>query len=329
MTLTWAEAAGDHLYIGSETGDLWRWDLAAGTSIHAAQLGGFVIRVRRVGDEIWVALRDGRLVQLDAALAPIAEHRAHDEALYGFEVHRSGERLLTGGGDGWARVWDRRGEKLYEVGSGEAKHQVRAVAFLGDDGIILGERSGFMEAYVKDGADKIAAGDVFGHGGVSAIAVSPDDRRAYFGCSRGAIRVVDVSGESWKNLDLFRSPPKPIATNAFAWSPDGRTLAAGCSDDAPLLFDTGADRGYPMTCDQVFWTRSPKPAWTKKFIVSGVCYDEAGWLYAAVMDGTVRIYGPPNDVSVMRRGVIARDGDSLRFEKARFGPSSWAELREL
>lgn len=309
MSITWAEADDGGLTTGDAIGQVWRWSFGDGGHQRIAQLSSRVVAIRRVGDRIFVGVQDGRLVRVALDGRESQTVQAHQGALNAIAVHVPSRRLLTGGADGFARVWDEDLAPVFAAGGGETG-AVRCVDFVDEDVVVFGERSGFFEVWADRGERRLAGGYMFKHGSVSAVSVALDGSSIRFGCGRGATKTLDTG--SWVSRDARWEPPRSIAVNAFAWSVDGRFRAMACSDDAVRLERTGDP--LERTVGLPFWSRRPKPAWEPSFIVTGVSFAPDGRLFASVFDGTVRVLDPE---SRRRLGI-------LRYEKRRFRADRWS-----
>ncbi|HUG89766.1 MAG TPA: protein kinase, partial [Planctomycetaceae bacterium] len=167
----------------------------------------------------------------------------HDGPVIDVAFSPDGRTVLTGSGDGTARLWDAatgapRGEPL--------RHQnnVVALAFSPDGETVL---TGSLDqtARLWDAARGAPLGEMLRHKGfVLAVAFSPDGATVLTGSS-------DRSGRLW---DAVTGAPrgKPLrherSVGTVAFSPDGRAVLTGSADGTARLWDgaTGAPRGEPL-----------------------------------------------------------------------------------
>jgi WD40 repeat protein/serine/threonine protein kinase len=137
-------------------------------------------------------------------------------------------QLASGGSDNTVRVWDAAsGDQLYVCAHAG---WISALAWSPDGKTIA---SGGQDSTVRlwEAATGRELNKLEGHKtGVHALAWSPDSKRFMSGSYDQTLRIWD--GESGKELQLLErdSNDQPLGENrAAAWSPDGKTIAAGGS----------------------------------------------------------------------------------------------------
>jgi WD40 repeat protein/serine/threonine protein kinase len=169
-----------------------------------------------------------------------------------------GNRLVTAGEDGTARVWDARTGRGAGVRPMTADGPIQAVTFSPDGKRIL--TGDFMgKAQLWDAESGAPAGPPMVHRGpVRAVAFGPDGRIVATGSmlverEPGAevARVKMGEARLWlADTGWHLGPPlaHPQPVWSVALSPDGRLLMTGCEDGAARLFltATGAPVGRPI-----------------------------------------------------------------------------------
>ena len=159
---------------------------------------------------------------------------SHGDRVSAVVFSPDGARLVTGSGDGTARVWDlASGEQLAGLSHGG---RVSAVAFSPDGARLVtgsgGEGEGGGTARVWDLASGEQLAGLSPGGRVMAVAFSPDGARLATGSGDRTARVWDLaSGEQLAGL----SPRGRVM--AVAFSPDGARLATGSGDGTARVWD--------------------------------------------------------------------------------------------
>jgi len=327
--MTWVEAhpTEDLLAIGTEDGEVMLW--GRGGVRQRLSHESFVVNVRWSpdGQRLVVAEQCGRLSLYDAGGGRRATIETGHETLYGTAFHGSGAWFVSGGVVGKARVWHVKDSfvEAYCIPAAKAP-AVRAVGFAGDT-LLLGFEDGYFEAWVDQGQDWVAGGEVFGSGPLASMAMHPQRDVVVFGGGRGSMAAVSTA--RWETVEIWRGePPRPIAVNQIAFAPDGEHFVAACSDAAARLFrwceSVGSMLGTP------FHHRSPQPEWAPSMIVSSACFDRARpRVYTAHFDGTVQVW----DVSTWPRRVLTLRLDGASWElqtedgrRERGSTTLWEEL---
>lgn len=99
-----------------------------------------------------------------------------------------------------------------------------------------GARSGFVVLRMPDG-DVVLERDGFDAYWTRAVALGPNGRRVATGDEKGQIRLWDVA----RNEQVGGRQIYGAVVQSIAFSPDGRLVAVGLSDDRLLVFRVGAD----------------------------------------------------------------------------------------
>jgi WD40 repeat protein len=284
-------------------GMLHQWDSASGVRVRSVPV--------HASNCVPAATADGRVVtaSFDQTLAvwDVAAWRGrltgHRSQVTAVAVSPDGRRYASAGG-----VWDPAGSgryaggelKVWDAATGAVLHDpvrdgsgVTSVAF-SPDGRLLASGSGTWDAAQQkytggavslwDAATGRPVGRLSGHGSsVLCLAFSPDGARLASGGFDGTTVVWDVAArkpELTLPADGVNVPapapgpdgrPRPTDVRAVAFSPDGRTLAAGGRDVNIRLWDLQA--------------RTARE-WPLDGIVSGFAYSPDGARLAVVVYGT-------------------------------------------
>ena len=169
---------------------------------------------------------------------------------------RDGTRIVSGGADGWIRIWDAgRGRELRAWTAHPGG--VRSVAWSPDGGRIASGGAD-MSLRVWDAADGRQLSARHAHTApANCVAWSPDATRiATGGDGDGTVKIWDAEpggppGARPGSRAAARIGESPVRTwripsnNAYgvAWSPDGRRLATSHNDDVVRIWE--ADRDAP------------------------------------------------------------------------------------
>ncbi len=151
-------------------------------------------------------------------------------------------RLVTGGEDGYVRVWQLSPLKL-KWARREHTEAVYSVAFSRD-----GERvaSGGYDGRVlfwdaEHGEPRRTGGHAIEEAGrVTSVAFSPDDRLLAIGTLRDKVWLLDIDKGEARVLGQHQS-----SVESVAFSPDGKLLASCGLDKAVCVWDVGSTSGEP------------------------------------------------------------------------------------
>jgi hypothetical protein len=188
---------------------------------------------------------DGSLRILDVQTgAEVRRVAAHAGRVHAIAASADRARLLSGGEDGFVRVWDVRGGKMLEV---EEAGPVHAVAFAADGKtFVSGDAAGNVR--LRDAATGREVWKTSLAGGpVRSVAVSPDGLHVAAGGVRAWLGWADDGSDYFTSTDH-----RDVSAVGFA--PDGATFAvAATNGPMPVLWETGS--GLPRTTFQIFAQR--------------------------------------------------------------------------
>lgn len=225
---------GQHVVTAGEDGRVLVVEIATG-DIVAQILDDSAINAMRVvpgGQRVAYGTADGRVVL--ASLFPSEVLRtfvSHAAAVLSIDVSPTGGRIMSGGADNRAIIWDAQTGLIQR----DLAHPgaVSAVAFSPTDldRAATGTRNGVLRFWDIEGGDLAAT--LTGHvGAINAAAFSPS---GLLFASAGADNTVRI----WSDLGQFiRSiPAHDDDVLALAFSPDGTRLATGGLDRVAIVWD--------------------------------------------------------------------------------------------
>jgi WD40 repeat protein len=281
---------GSALVTASRDGLLRVWDGAA---------GGF-----RVDD---AGASRGRPAQSPRA----RELAGHGDRIRNVDVSADGGLIASAGGDGTARIWDRRtGENLLTL-AGHTSY-VEAARFSPDGrNVVTASRDGTVKFW-----------NIEGHfNTVTSIAFGPNDP----GGADGRILATGSSDRTARIWDLVDGQPRLRHTlrghtdqvHRLAFDPSGTRLATAGLDNQLRLWDVASGRQIPL------------PAVPKEHVhkdqLRGVAFSRDGRLLASAgADGYARLYALEGDV--VRPVSVVHGGPTVQVSGVAFHPQrdQWA-----
>jgi WD40 repeat protein len=115
---------------------------------------------------------------------------------------------------------------------------VETLAFTGDDALVSGAEDGLRRWHISDWNAPVSRAE--GTEAVASLAVSPDSKLVAVGTLKGPVRVL----EAGSGRQLLELSGVTGSVRALAFSPDGKTLAAGGDPDIHLWsIPSGKDLG--------------------------------------------------------------------------------------
>jgi WD40 repeat protein/serine/threonine protein kinase len=149
-----------------------------------------------------------------------------------------GQRLVTGGKDGTARVWDAdTGQEPFCLRG--HRSQITAVAYAPDgQWLVTGSTDGTARLWDAASGRELRRLQRQNSGSVRAVAVTPDGKRVATGCDDGMARIWDAA--SGQELLTFTGHLGPVL--AVAATPDGRRLVTGSGDKTARVWDADSGR---------------------------------------------------------------------------------------
>jgi WD40 repeat protein len=152
-----------------------------------------------------------------------------EDAIMAVAFSPDSKHILTGSGDGTARLWDLEG-KMIKIFIGHSGY-VNSVAFSPNGQSIL-TGSSDRSARLWDVNGKVIM-DYKGHGmAVNSVAFSPDGKEILTGSKDRTARLWDLNGNV---LQEFKGHSSAIM--AVAFSPDGQHILTGSSDSTARLWN--------------------------------------------------------------------------------------------
>jgi WD40 repeat protein/serine/threonine protein kinase/class 3 adenylate cyclase len=216
---------GQHLVTGSHDGTAKLWSTVAD---QRASFG--MTHYRQVFSVPTI------LAATDAGPVPL---RGHTGQICAVGFSPNGQRLVTGGYDGTARLWDAAdGREVGRLGSGSGP--INAVAFSPNRGrVATGHSDG--TARVWDGTSRKELLRLVGHEadislagrGLLALAFSPNGQRIVTGSGDGTARIWDAA--SGTNLLTLRGHTAAVLSVSI--SSDGQRIVTGSQDKTAMVWD--------------------------------------------------------------------------------------------
>lgn len=218
--------------------------------VHEA--GDFVVDVRPMplSRRVACGLGSGRLVALSASDGQtVWGVDAHQQGLVSMDVSATGDRIVTGGQDRIARLFDAEGRSMAELPG--TKGWIESVALQPAGGLVACASGNRVRIWGEGGQPVLETEP--SESTVTGVAWSPDGRSLATSCY-GGVRV-------WPVLDGGGSKHLPFKGSliSVSWSPDGRVVASG-SQDCLVHFwrmNNGKDSemsGYPSKPRVLAWT---------------------------------------------------------------------------
>jgi WD40 repeat protein len=199
----------------------------------------------------------------------------HPGGILSAALSLDGRRILSGGVDMTARLWEADSAKELCIFQGHTGG-VQAVAF-SPDGLCVLTASADRTARLWDANTGKEIRQFDGHTGeVRAAVFSPDSATVLTGSYDGSARL--WSATTGKEICQFEGPPGNLL-RSVAFSPDGRTVLAGGMEGTARLWDVTTGR----LLDPSFWHQDT---------ILAVAFSSDGrMVLTASMDGTARIWG--------------------------------------
>ena len=274
--------------------DLGRWNLPQGSVTSVAVSGDGTTVLFGCADSQGAHLLDRQTREFQGVPLP---HRGPVTSVAFFPTD---DRVVTGGADGTARVWQLapplRGTPLPQHA------HVRVVAF-SPDGALAATAGDDGTVQLWDTASRQPHGQPISHAGqpVRALAFHPRGRLLFTGCDDGLGRFWDVATGAPDGAQLLH----PAGVDGAAFSPDGSVLLTGCKDGAVRRWHVEERKllGDPLRHQQ--W-------------INAVAFSPDGrWLLTGSADATAQLWdadtGHPAGPPFVHQGpveAVAFDPDS-------------------
>ncbi len=229
------------------------------------------------GETLAIGTDGGRVAVLPAGGGAVRDLGAgHEGPVFAVRFDAAARRVVSAGGDGFARIWSVSGGPPIELAHGAGQLVLAATFAPGETRVVTGDLAGVLRVWdSRTGRliERIAVGDA----PIASVSVSRDGRRVVAGGADGAIRVVGVpggalladmrrhqgparaayvpgsdaivsAGEEDGTLRTWRAPFTRASRAAGTYpvfSPDGRLVLAGDAGDGAIHLwtpATGAER---------------------------------------------------------------------------------------
>jgi WD40 repeat protein len=167
--------------------------------------------------------------------------QAKKPPVYAAQFSPDGSKIIIGGTEGSAQLWESKTGKLLGDFVGHT-NEVYAVAF-GPDGRTVLTGSHDNTAQLWDAESRKPLGEPFRHGGfVMSVAYSPDGHTVMTGSADHTVRLWNISDSGGRILRHEGD------IRAAAFSQDGGAVLTGGDDNTARLWDarTGQPRGEPL-----------------------------------------------------------------------------------
>jgi WD40 repeat protein len=190
------------------------------------------------------------------------------------------------------RLWDPATGKLIRTLEGHSGW-IRSLAY-SPDGKLLASGSIDMTVRVWDAASGKSLQTLKGHTDLlGGVVFSPDSKTLASASRDGSVRLWDVATGQERAGFKFQAPlvpntTTPIWMTGVAFSPDGKTLAAGSIDGIVRLLDTATGKVLHELTGHTGWV-----------VIRGVLFSPDGkTLATAGTDGTIRLWNPATGDSI-------------------------------
>jgi WD40 repeat protein len=242
--------------------------------------------------------------------------RGHDDEVRAIAVAREGRTLATRSHDGTLRIWELGDRQRKPRGTFSADADPTSLAFTpdgkklitgnGDHTLHVWDVSGERPQLLKKlGQSQGRADEIWG------LAVSPDGKTAATSGRRHSFAVWDLITEGAQEATPPKSPRR--YHGALTYSPDGKTVASGNSDNGTLQFWNVADPKAPRL---QFMLDAHQQARSRHGTVHAVAFAPDGrTLVSGGDDGIVRFWNLSREATKKRITLDLAKGavDSVHF----------------
>lgn len=183
------------------------------------------------GRQVLTANTDGTATLLDRDGKVVRTYRGHKESVASVAFAPDGAHLLTGSFDGQAVLWSREGKEIARVNA-PAGHFFTRVAFSPDGQFFLtGSSNGRVQIWDLEGTLVRTLEGLWD--GILSLECSPDRSFVLAAGVLGPAKMWTFAGK-----ELQSAYPRGIRrfVTCAAFSPDGKTIAIGDSENEALLF---------------------------------------------------------------------------------------------
>jgi WD40 repeat protein/tRNA A-37 threonylcarbamoyl transferase component Bud32 len=292
--------SGSHIASAGWDGTVRIWDAASFQENRVVYRGGEVNGVSIVPNSsiILIANGDGTVVKWDVLKQREAlSFEAHKSKATCVAINDQGTRIVSGGADRIARIWNAvDGELLFELRGHEG--DISSVAFgLNGTRVVSGSDDGTVKTWDSLSGNELAT--LIGHeGAVTSVAISSAGTRIASGSEDGTARIWDMN-----RSEACHTLPHQSPVMAVGFSRDGSQIVCGTKQSVVTVWDaqSGAMR------HTVKGHRTP--------ISSALFSEDGSRIFAASMDGVIRSWDAKTAEEMMVRNVQSYRVTSIALNK--------------
>jgi WD40 repeat protein len=213
------------------------WNAESGELLHTLPIndGGWTIGcVAWSPDGTTIAACSGNTVSMWDADTGMLQRTlgGHADMVISLAWSPSGDQIASASNDATIIVWDMEtGKSLRTLATGESGIGPEVAWSSGGDQIANGVRGGYLTLWDAATGKELQKTRIL-FGGTSPMAWSPDQMKL---AVSEQDEVILFDTETWNQLSTCTGHKGPV--HSITWSPDGKTIASGSSDQAVFLWD--------------------------------------------------------------------------------------------